>query len=36
MKNRLFSYLGTGLIFGTLFLFYFEVIDRFMNTLPYQ
>lgn len=32
MKNRLFSYFGTGLIFGTLFLFYFEIIDRFMNT----
>lgn len=32
MKNRLFSYFSTGLIFGTLFLFYFEVIDRFMNT----
>ena len=32
MKNRLFSYFSTGLIFGTLFLFYFEAIDRFMNT----
>jgi len=32
MKNRLFSYFATGLIFGALFLFYFEVIDRFMNT----
>jgi hypothetical protein len=33
MKNRLFSYFVAGLIFGTLFLFYFEVIDRFMNTI---
>jgi len=33
MKNRWFSYFVTGLIFGALFLFYFEVIDRFMNTV---
>jgi DNA-binding CsgD family transcriptional regulator len=32
MKNRLFSYFVRGLFFGALFLFYFEVIDRFMNT----
>jgi hypothetical protein len=32
MKNRLFAYFLAGLIFGVLFLFYFEVIDRFMNT----
>jgi len=33
MKNRLFSYFFAGLVFGGLFLFYFEVIDRFMNTV---
>ena len=33
MKNRLFSYVLAGLAFGASFLFYFEVIDRFMNTL---
>ena len=33
MKNRLFSYFFAGLLFGGLFLFYFEVIDRFMNTV---
>jgi len=33
MKNRLFSYFVAGLILGALFLFYFEVIDRFMNTI---
>jgi len=33
MKNRWVSYFLTGLAFGALFLFYFEVIDRFMNTI---
>jgi DNA-binding CsgD family transcriptional regulator len=33
MKNRLLRYFFSGLVFGGLFLFYFEVIDRFMNTL---
>jgi len=33
MKNRWVSYFLTGLVFGALFLFYFEVIDRFMNTI---
>lgn len=33
MKNRLFSYCFAGLGFGILFFFYFEVIDRFMNTV---
>jgi DNA-binding CsgD family transcriptional regulator len=32
MKNRLFSRFVTGLLFGALFLFYFEVVDRLMNT----
>jgi DNA-binding CsgD family transcriptional regulator len=32
MKNRWVSYFLIGLVFGALFLFYFEVIDRFMNT----
>jgi DNA-binding CsgD family transcriptional regulator len=32
MKNRLFSYCFAGLGFGILFFFYFEVIDRLMNT----
>ena len=33
MKNRWVSYFLIGLVFGALFLFYFEVIDRFMNTI---
>ncbi len=32
MKNRLFSHFVTGLLFGAVFLFYFEVVDRLMNT----
>ena len=33
MKNRLVSYFVAGLVFGALFLFYFEVIDRLMNII---
>ena len=32
MKNRWVSYFLVGLAFGALFFFYFEVVDRFMNT----
>jgi hypothetical protein len=32
MKNRLFSYFLAGLVFGVLFWFYLEIVDRFMNT----
>ena len=32
MKNRLLSYFSIGLIFGVLFWFYLEVVERLMNT----